>query len=200
MDNNININSEDIVTPEKLEQRVSNKLNILLIIIGIGLILNIIYTINLRNKINKIEQEYSYVSEQLTSMKGDISLLNLSQDTFNYLIRDVQLLRFGERLSDGGVVTEQFYVSKALFFDDFATVDIDTQPTIYNSYKGQGNFSIDDRELRKYLITIMERIETSYNENGLDIIKPFNNLKIYITIKNYDIATFENKVLTLSGE
>lgn len=197
--------SKDVVTSS---EKVRKKYPALQASIIVVILINLIFSIVLYNRyielnglltkrINELEGKVSDMSVNVTQT------LNEYRNLENIAIAnsfEIERLLISQRISNSGVVTDQFFVDNAVFFESVAIIDIDTQPAMSYNYKGYGNFTTEDRELRKHLINLMEEIEKVYDSHKSTVIKKFNDLKVYITIKNYDIGTWENGTLKLVGE
>lgn len=182
------------------EQKSNSKLIIILII---AMIISSVITYYLYS-------QYIDLSNRAVIMEDMIDTLNVKAiindkmiDTLekNNTINNNSLNRLLLSQSvDGGVVNDQFIIVKSTFYDEIAIIDLETQPSMSSQYKGEGNFSTEDRVLKKHLINLIDALKINYNQYNNNDMTAFENLKIYVTIKNYDIGTFESGTLTLSGE
>lgn len=159
------------------------------IIIFILLILSLASSIILFFQNNKINESMVLLNNSIEKIEIDSALNSVK----------LNRLQLSQRVNDG-IVNDQFVIVKSTFYDKASYIDVDTQPSMNSQYKGEGNFSTEDRELKKYLINLMNELESGYNDYMDISMTPFKELKIYLTIKNYDIGIYENGILTLSGE
>lgn len=120
----------------------------------------------------------------------------------SYQDAQIKALDFGARMS-GGVVTDKAVVDKAtvMTFDGISfimSIDITPQPVYYGKFLGQGDFDLTDRELKSMLQEISDASIEFIKSGSLD--ESIEVSSIYITANNYDVATYENGVITLAGE
>lgn len=192
-----------------------HKTNIALIVVSIFLVIviasGILVTLKLMNEIETLSTTVTDLNNKLQSYDTKIG----SYDSkISELEKDKQVNEIMFNISNmlvGGLgitnklpfycVTDNFVVEKSIVdMSGNCIIDIDTQPTYSSKYLGKGDFSVTDRQLRADLLDLIPKIEDTYEGSKLGKMPDFRDITISFSIKNYDIATYENGELKLKGE
>lgn len=181
-----NNNMDEAIGKRSEKKKKGRKSKLLSIILELLLVLSLFLSVGLYGRVNKLENQILELENNQKIVKNILKL----QST------EITKLNLSKSI-DEGVVTDKFFVHKSLFFDDEAVIDIDLQPSIVTTYVGEGKFNIDDNELKKYIMELLVKVGATYDEGKLDEMKAFKDLKVHITIKNYDVAMLENGTLSL---
>lgn len=152
--------------------------------------------------VTDVNSKVALVSSKIANV--DLTKVNSSIEDIN---RSIYLMSMQHRI-ERGLVTDDFIVAKAsvsaspsLKLLSFA-LDLDTQPGAYSKYKGQGKFTVPDRELKSMLQDVIGKLKEYYDGSD-QVYKDLPQWKdgtVYITIKNYEIGTYKNGELKLKGE
>ena len=159
-------------------------------------------------KIDSLSSKVKLIEEGTKPKEGEKSL----QEQINNLNRQNYINSMQHRI-EGGVVTDDFVVEKvtilalpALDKDSrgvlVISADLTNQPAMIPSYKGQGLFNIPDRELKSKLTDLVDKIKEQYggNERFGIVLPEFNDGSVLLSVRNYDIAKYQNGELLLKGE
>ena len=133
------------------------------------------------------------VLSYMVTMKEVLSNLVMEQE------KQISMLWAASFMSEG-IVTDELVIQKAHFYrtGKGLTIDIRPQPSFAKHFKGQGRFNVSDRELKSILLTLVDKMKEHLNEGSS--LPEFDNLTIYISQNNYEVATYENGSLKLKGE
>jgi len=113
---------------------------------------------------------------------------------------------FSSFVGNDGIVTEEIRIKKVVFNEDSWTIDITPQPKAMLKFKGDGNFTIADREVKKMLLNIVDMFKKNYynffdKDFREDVgILDIKGVDIIITNNNYDVGTYRDGKITLKGE
>lgn len=207
-ENNMLIQSNDVTQQDnKKGSNGKNKYTIFFIVIIVVLIASVSFNIYIFMQNKSLSEKLVLLNDRITLLDAEldrnIKVLHTSikeiDDLNEYSLIGLIRLQLSQSV-DSGIVNDQLVIDKSIFYDRVAFIDVDTQPIMSSQYKGNGNFSTDDRELKKTLLNLIEQLKVRYNEYKYGDMINFEDMTINITIKNYDIGTYEKGVLTLTGE
>lgn len=192
----------DEIVFTNIKESNQKKINPLCALAGLVAI-NLIMLIVMFVKNSQLSSNIAVMEEKLNTATHDLNVQTntvkaLNEEMIQYE-KTINQLRISES-TDSYIVNDQFIIEKSVFYDNDAYIDIGTQPAFAIKYDGYGEFSVEDRELKKYLTDLVAQTEKNYNEGKLDSLKPFKDLNVYITTHNYDVATYKNGELKLKGE
>jgi hypothetical protein len=81
----------------------------------------------------------------------------------------------------------------------YLTANLDLQPKMIAHYKDAGQFTLSDRELRAKLEPIAEAL-VKYYANYPELPTWTDKSTVKLSVKNYEVAVYENGELRLAGE
>ncbi|MBB6734406.1 hypothetical protein [Cohnella zeiphila] len=145
------------------------------------------------------------LSKRIEAYKADSSKLAALQDRADAIAKASYLTVLQHDI-EGGVVTDDFVVSKTYFSiaDDNkldVTIDLDTQPQMNLHYTGQGAFDLSDRELRAKSLAIIDAVKNRYASEAPDSLPKWDgSTSVSLTIKNYAIGDSSSGEFKLVGE
>ncbi|WP_046214795.1 hypothetical protein [Paenibacillus wulumuqiensis] len=142
----------------------------------------------------------------------EIGNLSKQLDKANVLFEDVKILKANEafqRLAhtvEGAYTTEDFIVERINFYTNKdntkligVTLNLTPQSKMALLYKDAGQFAISDREFRAKLEPFIPEIKKYYGVFS-DTLPWGNNVNATITVRNYEVATYKDGKLILTGE
>lgn len=188
-------NNEEVNISEKIEGKTTDYSKAVSII---SLVSTIIMLIILLVVISNSNERISALEEKLTTLENDdtTSEYNNVQTRLDSLSNSIATLNMQHRMSGSGVVTDELVIDKATFLFNTGVIDVETQPGV--DYLGKGKFDMSDREVRAMVEDLLKEAEEMYTSYSND--PEWGSGPITVTIKNYEIGTFENGEFELKGE
>jgi cell division protein FtsL len=213
MNEDLSSYSNDTITIESETNQVKKFIfkDILIYFFALICIINTTITYILYTKYNSLKSETEDVFNQSKNVQREFSEFQSkvkdleSKITVNSVANEINInsiagLQMAQELKFYGV-TDNLIVEKAGFsFNGDATIDIYTQPAYTKYYRGQGKFDVNDRELKSELLNIVDKVKAVYDMHRKPTMSEFEKIKLYLTIKNYEIGTYENGQILLKGE
>lgn len=179
-------------------------------------VLVVLLSLSLYNSF-KLKSEVATLSGNLKTVSDEINVLKAKNidaviADFNEMkesqadLMDDATSNYMMHLIQGAIVNSDFVVERAVC--DYtrkdgsliSIFDLGAQPAFSSKYLGQGRFSVSDRELKSSINDIKDQIEKEQKRIVEESGQKVNKNRILFTIKNYEMATYENGVLKLEGE
>jgi hypothetical protein len=169
---------------------------ILLALVIVSLCLSM-FSVYLSQRSPDLEQDVDSLNHLVDALYESIGPLSRDVDT---LFDNVNLIKVGITSSEG-IVTDTLVVQKAVLNTTkpgelTGFIDIRPQTSEEYLFLGRGKFDLTDKELRimlkELIVEVVSIVESQMSNHTLK--------KIYITANNYDVAEYENGIITLAGE
>lgn len=143
----------------------------------------------------------------LSTKLAELSVKLAQVDTFTADIAELKVSTEFQRMAhliEGAYVTEDFVLTRINAHDnedglESLGVNLDLQPKMAAAYKNSGQFSVSDRELRAKLLPIAEEVVKYYAQYP-ELPTWTHKSTVKVSVKNYDVAVYENGELRLVGE
>lgn len=144
---------------------------------------------------------------ELSAKLTDLSVKAAQVDTYAAEITELKVSTEFQRMAhliEGAYVTEDFVLTRINAHEDgdkleSLGVNLDLQPKMVAAYKNSGQFTISDRELRAKLLPIAEQVAKYYAQYP-ELPTWTDKSAVKLSVKNYDVAVYENGELRLVGE
>ncbi|MDQ0878881.1 cell division protein FtsL [Paenibacillus sp. V4I3] len=214
-------NQLELLKPEQIKIKRNKKVIVLNIVSASLIVALSTSTLLLSNKFTKLEKSFSDMNNKYLELENKISDVSSKLPTVDLTKIDSRIESLDRRIYfmnmqhniEGGLVTEDFIVQHAIIsvlpsLKDgqsgilHSSIDLDTQPVTSSKYKGQGKFTVPDRELKSMLQDVIDKIQKRYDGSD-QLFKGLPQWKdgtVYLTIKNYEIGTYKNGEIKLKGE
>jgi hypothetical protein len=169
----------------------------------------------LESKISKLESKFGSVENKLIDIdirtkpkEGEVDM----KTRIDSLDRDMYFSNMQHNM-EHGVITDDFVVEKISIFALPAfkektkgiltiTADLSAQPTLTSHYTGSGGFDLADRDLKAKLSDLVKKIKDGYqgSEEYIKGIPKFDEDIVLLSVKNYEIAKYQEGKIKLKGE
>jgi len=174
-----------------------------LISVILTILINAGFYMIIKNQIDKSENIINEKTKIITQLEKDNTK---NKELIARVRKNNALNTFSSFVGNDGIVTEEIRIKKVVFNEDSWTIDITPQPKAMLKFKGDGNFTIADREVKKMLLNIVDMFKKNYynffdKDFREDVgILDIKGVDIIITNNNYDVGTYRDGKITLKGE
>jgi hypothetical protein len=209
----------DGLEPNNVFENKSNK-KIGFVIVGVCCTLSLLISIYAISEIGRLEKSLlikdAPVIENAIEDSSTEEVFEISKRQYDALLNNIDMLDLQHSIENGGVVTDDFVVNKIKIFNLVGLgegtdieelsmyIDLDSQPSMNQYYKGKGKFDLSDRELKVAVNSVLDKVKEKWEQNfKWNMDKDYNKFEEgthYLTFKNYEIGTIEHGEFKLIGE
>lgn len=176
-------------------------------IIGIIIVVAIQFLVigYLGYQVNSLAKTVSAKVSQIDALKTKADLLASNMKAADDKNMGMaQRANIGVALCSNCVVTDKVFVQfgRMSLTRDEAYLDIKPQPSYEKYFEGQGKVNLSDRDLKANLQEVINTFDNLYSDwqQTSHQLPDFGNLSISIGANGYELATYTNGKIKLSGE